>query len=86
MKRPQVLLDVPLPGFLQEMLEPHCETRPWGVVRDGLSSALREIEGVYTYAHPVVDGPFLERLPALGEMAAANLRAGLGQPLPNRVE
>ncbi len=65
MTRPLVLLDISLPGFLEDQLSPHCELRPWSVL-DGRSSAERDsIFGIYTYAHPTVDGAIMDSLPNL---------------------
>ncbi len=63
--RPLVLLDVPLPSFLAELLDRHCETRPWSLLEEGPGDEIRRVEGVYTYAHPTVDGTLLDRLPAV---------------------
>jgi glyoxylate reductase len=61
--RPLVLLDVPLPGFLAELLEPLCQTVAWEVLEG--AEDLSAIRGIYTYGHPRIDGPLLDRLPAL---------------------
>ena len=65
MTKPLVVLDLPLPPFLQEQLDSHCETRPWSLFQERDAAELQKIEGIYTYAHPLVDGPMLDRLPAL---------------------
>jgi glyoxylate reductase len=64
MSKPLVLVDIPLPPFLQELLEPHCQTLPWSLLQ-GQCEQLRKIEGIYTYGHAVVDGSLMDRLPAL---------------------
>jgi glyoxylate reductase len=64
MSKPLVLLDIPLAPFLKEMLEPHCETCPWGWLQQG-HEALNQVKGIYTYGHALVNGPLLDRLPAL---------------------
>jgi len=64
MAKPLVLLDIPLASFLQEMLEPHCETCPWSWLQDGRQE-LTEVEGIYTYGHAAVNGPVMDRLPGL---------------------
>jgi len=63
--KPLVLLDVPLLPFMQEQVEPYCETRPWTLLQDGNQGELRSIEGIYTYAHAKVDGPLLDRVPSV---------------------
>jgi glyoxylate reductase len=62
---PLVLLDIPLPPYLSEPVERHCVMRPWSLLQNGPEAELEKIEGIYTYGHPVVDGPLLDRLPAL---------------------
>jgi glyoxylate reductase len=64
MSKPLVLLDIPLAPFLQEMLVAHCETCPWSWLQQG-HEALPQVQGVYTYGHAVVNGPVMDRLPAL---------------------
>ena len=64
MAKPIVLLDIPLAPFLEEMLEPHCETSPWSWLQEG-HEALAEVQGIYTYGHATVNGALMDRLPAL---------------------
>lgn len=65
MTKPLVLLDVPLLPFMQAQLEPFCEMCPWTLLKNGDLETLRKIQGVYTYAHPVIDGALLDQLPSL---------------------
>jgi glyoxylate reductase len=65
LSKPLVLLDVPLLPFMQAQLEPFCEMRPWALLESGDVETLRKIQGVYTYAHPVVDGALLDQLPSV---------------------
>jgi glyoxylate reductase len=62
--KPLVLLDIPLPSFLQEMIQECCDTRPWEWLA-AVHQELSQIRGIYTYGHAVVNGPFMDRLPAL---------------------
>ncbi|MEW5975088.1 MAG: D-glycerate dehydrogenase [Acidobacteriota bacterium] len=64
-KLPKVLVDLPLPSFLGELLTPFCVTIPWDWLDGRSGEELRQVEGVYTYAHPLIDEAFLRRLPAL---------------------
>ncbi len=64
MAKPQVLIDVPLLSFLQAQIEPHCDTVYWDLL-DSETEKCKEIQGIYTYAHPIVDGALLDKLPAV---------------------
>jgi len=50
---------------MQAQVEPLCETCPWALLKDGDQQTLSKIQGMYTYAHPIVDGALLDRLPSL---------------------
>jgi glyoxylate reductase len=63
--KPFVLVDVPLLPFMQEQLDVCCETRLWPILQKVGPGELKNIEGFYTYAHPVVDRELLKRLPSL---------------------
>lgn len=65
MSKPLVLLDVPLLPFMQAQVEPLCEMCPWALLKNGDRETLSRIQGIYTYAHPVVDGTLLDQLPSL---------------------
>ena len=65
MSKPLVLLDVPLLPFMQAQVEPLCEMCPWALLKNGDRETLSRIQGMYTYAHPIVDGALLDQLPAL---------------------
>ena len=54
--KPLVLLDVPLLPFMQAQVEPLCEMCPWALLKNGDQETLARIQGMYTYAHPIVDG------------------------------
>ena len=65
MSKPLVLLDVPLLPFMQAQVEPLCEMCPWALLKNGDRETLSKVQGMYTYAHPIVDGALLDQLPAL---------------------
>lgn len=65
MSLPKILLDIPLPGFLEKTLEPHCEILPWSLLDEPADETLGSIRGVYTYGHVPIDGELLELLPNL---------------------
>ena len=56
MTKPLVLLDVPLLPFMQAQVEPLCELCPWEVLKTGPQNELDKVQGMYTYAHPIVNG------------------------------
>ncbi len=62
MSKPKVLLDVPLPDYLASSLTSHCDLLPWRLLETGSTADLAGIRAVYTYGHPIVDGPLLDRL------------------------
>ncbi|MEM7231302.1 MAG: D-glycerate dehydrogenase [Planctomycetota bacterium] len=62
--KPRVLLDVSLPDFLAEQIEPFCQIVPWSELSES-GSGLDSIEGIYTYAHPPVGPDLMDRLPGL---------------------
>jgi glyoxylate reductase len=62
--KPLVLVDIPLPPFLQEMIEGLCETCPWKWLQLDRQE-LNQVKGIYTYGHAVVSSPLTDRLPAL---------------------
>jgi glyoxylate reductase len=59
-----VLVDIPLPSFLEDMIAARCETCPWDWLQLNRLE-LSEVKGIYTYGHAVVNGPLMDRLPAL---------------------
>jgi len=63
--KPLVLLDVPLLPFVHAQVEPFCEMCLWPIVTSGDRQKLNAIQGIYTYGHPIVDGPLLDRLPSV---------------------
>ena len=60
-----ILVDVPLAPFIEELFAPDCRSGPWSLLEEGTNEALQEVEGLFLYGHPVIDGPFMDRLPNL---------------------
>ena len=65
MSLPRILLDIPLPDFLEATLAPHCEIQPWSLLAEPGGEILDSIRGIYTYGHVPVTGELLDRLPRL---------------------
>jgi glyoxylate reductase len=64
-----VLADTPLSPAIEEMLRPHVDILPWA------QAGTRSVAAVYTYGHPLVDGPLLDRLP--GTRVISNFGVGV---------
>ena len=59
---PRVAADTPLDPVIESLLAGKVEVAPWSVTQSGTRG---DIIGLYTYGHPLVDGPMLDRLPGL---------------------
>lgn len=59
--KPLVLVDVPLPPMICELMAPVCETGPWNDAR----GAGERVSGLFTYGHPPVGAALLDLLPLL---------------------
>jgi glyoxylate reductase len=59
---PRVVADTPLDPVIDELLAGKVEILPWSVA---LTGAREHIDGIYTYGHPPLDGPMLDRLPGV---------------------
>jgi len=59
---PRIAADTPLAPVIEELLAGKVAILPWSVTQDG---ARDDIAALYTYGHPLVDGPLLDRLPSL---------------------
>jgi glyoxylate reductase len=59
---PRVAADTPLAPAIEKLLEGNVEIVPWSFTQAGQRD---DIVGLYTYGHPLVDGPLLDRLPSL---------------------
>jgi glyoxylate reductase len=59
---PRVVADGPLDATLSALLEGSVELLPWNFAADRNSE---QVEGLYTYGHPLVDGTLMDRLRGL---------------------
>lgn len=64
MTTPRVLLDVPLPDFVEALFTPHCELLPWDTLIQH-KGAIDDVHAVLSFAHTLIADPELERLPAV---------------------
>lgn len=62
MSLPRVIADGPLSPALDAMLHGQVDLLPWSAAEAGRDDS---IEGIYTYGHPTVDGPLMDRFPSL---------------------
>lgn len=60
MQVPLVLADLPVGATVRHLLDGRVELLPWGAATQAEAN---QIEAVYTYGHPLVDGKFLDRMP-----------------------
>lgn len=60
-----ILVDVPLASFIEELFAPDCRSGPWSLLQEGSEEALQQVAGLFLYGHPIIDGPFMDRLPNL---------------------
>ena len=58
----RVVADGPLASAVTELLAGKVELLPWSVA---LSGSAEPVDAIYTYGHPLVDGPMLGRLPGV---------------------
>jgi glyoxylate reductase len=59
---PRVVADGPLDDVVLGLLEGHVSIEPWTLAQEDDPGTMA---GVYTYGHPLVDGPMLDRMPGL---------------------
>ena len=59
---PRVVADGPLAPSILQLLEGQGEWLPWEVALNG---SQEPVDAIYTYGHPLVDGPLLDRLPGV---------------------
>src|SRR5947207_2090087 len=57
---PRVIADGPLDDTVQGLMQGHVELLPWEATMKGVEAA-----AIYTYGHPRVDGPLMERVRGL---------------------
>ena len=60
----QVLIDTPLNDEIMQMIGDECVTHVWQSANTD-AALLRQIEGYFTYGHPVVDGAMMDKMPKL---------------------
>lgn len=59
---PRVIADGPLAQAVLDLLRERVELLPWSAAEAGSRD---DVQAVYTYGHPRVDGPMLDRLPGV---------------------
>jgi len=59
---PRVIADGPLAENVLQLLQRRVELLPWEAATSVIQTPA---EAIYTYGHPLVDGPMLDRLPGL---------------------
>src|SRR5215471_9567409 len=62
MSLPLVIADTPLDPVIEGLLAGKVKVLPWSAALDGQRG---DVAALYTYGHPLVDGPMLDRLPGL---------------------
>ena len=62
MSLPLVIADTPLDPVIDGLLAGKVEILPWSAALEGKRG---DVAALYTYGHPIVDGPMLDRLPNL---------------------
>src|SRR5436190_19786669 len=73
MSLPLVIADTPLDTTVTGLLAGHVEILPWSAAGEPVAP---QVLGLYTYGHPLVDGPLLDRLPGL--KVISNYGVGVG--------
>lgn len=74
MPKPQVLLDVTLPDFVEAMFTAHCDLLPWQTLT-GSDGDLPDIDAILSFAHTSIGAAELSRLPAV--KVVSNYGAGV---------
>jgi glyoxylate reductase len=64
MSKPQVLLDVPLPVFVEALFTPHCDLLPWTTLT-GSEGVLVDVDAILSFAHTSIGAAELSRLPTV---------------------
>lgn len=60
---PLVVADTPLSADIEELLSGKVEIRAWP--KAGGNNVEPDVQAIYTFGHPRVDGPFLDRYPSV---------------------
>src|SRR5262245_10188616 len=61
MPLPRIIADTPLAPAIETLLAGKVEVLPWTAAAE----PRKDVAALYTYGHPLVDGPMLDRLPGL---------------------
>ena len=61
MSLPLVIADTPLDPVIEGLLAGKVTVLPWAAANERRD----DVTGIYTYGHPLVDGPMLDRLPSV---------------------
>src|SRR5262245_62034050 len=61
MTLPRVIADTPLDAVIEGMLQGKVEVLPWEAAKEKRA----DVSAIYTYGHPITDGPMMDRLPGL---------------------
>ena len=62
MPLPLVIADTPLDATVTGLMAGRVEILPWSAAGDAFAP---QVQGLYTYGHPLVDAALLDRLPGL---------------------
>jgi glyoxylate reductase len=62
MPLPRIIADTPLNPVIEGLLAGKVEVLPWSAALEGQRP---DVAVLYTYGHPLVDGPMMDRLPGL---------------------
>jgi glyoxylate reductase len=71
----QILVDEPLPDEITAPLSADCALHTWPRDAAELAALLPNIDGLFTYGHPRVDGALMDRMPGL--MVISNFGVGV---------
>lgn len=61
---PTIIADTPLNKTVEQLLAGQVNILPWSEIREGTSDKSL-VTGVYTFGHPMLDGPMMDLLPNL---------------------
>lgn len=70
-KIPRVVADTPVGSMVTELLADRVELLPWPTA----DSVVEDVAAIYTYGHPIVNAPLLDRLP--GVQVISNFGVGV---------
>jgi len=64
-KLPVIAQDVLLPDELQDLVNKVCKIVPWEIIEKGTPEERKQIEGLFVFLHPKIDGALMDLLPSL---------------------